>query len=96
MRVTRSSKVPSVAVPARGTTTRGAKATVLAVVLVAAAAGCASDDGTVTLAFEPAEGAEVEYETVVESVTVTDLPGSPPVDGDRQHTARPPDTGCST
>ena len=41
-------------------------------------AGCASDDGKVTLAFEPAEGAEVQYETVVESVTVTDLPGSAP------------------
>jgi len=47
-------------------------------VVASVGAGCASDDGTVTLAFEPAEGAEVQYETVVESVTVTDLPGSAP------------------
>jgi hypothetical protein len=46
---------------------------------VAGATGCTADDGRVTLAFEPEEGAEEAYQTVVESITVTDLPGSPAV-----------------
>jgi hypothetical protein len=55
----------------------GSPAALAAVAVCALGAGCASDDGTVTLAFEPEPGAEVEYETVIESTTVTDFPDTP-------------------
>lgn len=48
--------------------------------LAATAAGCATEDGTVTLAFRPEEGTVLEYETAVETSTATDVPCQPPTE----------------
>jgi hypothetical protein len=58
---------------------KGWSAAALAFAVVAGGTGCTADDGRVTLAFEPEEGAEEAYETVIESTTFTDLPGTPAV-----------------
>ncbi|MGH9138025.1 MAG: hypothetical protein ACRD0G_13440 [Acidimicrobiales bacterium] len=60
---------------------RRAAAVFLAAVLVGAAGSlvAASDrPGTVELTFAPPVGTELDYETEVESLTVTDRPGEPP------------------
>ena len=48
-----------------------------AALAVLAVGGC-GDDGAVELAFRPAEGAELRYETAVESTTATDVPCQAP------------------
>ena len=47
---------------------------VLAAAVLALALAACDDDGAVELSFRPAEGAELRYETEVESTTATDVP----------------------
>lgn len=50
-------------------------AAVLALVAATASLSSGCERDTVTLSFQPTEGSQLEYETTVESVTVTQLPG---------------------